>query len=669
MSSNILNRNIFLNKYLVIFLVLLIQNIFIFYKHYFNGYGIPWDFMETYLAIPYYWIEAAKLNIDTAWLPFQGMGYPLHMQLQSGYYYLPNWIFVLLDLDYTVTAATIFQDIHILFGAVGAVVAGKYFNLNWTESLLVGVIYQSFGGFYTNAEHIDIIRAYAFLPWLLGPILGHWNYKNRYYYIGISLLPLWTYLLWTGGYLGISIATSFVLGMVLVIRIILEKQERGTGFAILFALVIGVIIMSIAYIPALMQLNELDRSGQILSYDYFKWIDIFALIYPVDITAFPHDISMRFTSVGFVSFLLFVIGLPNIFHWNKYLLFTLILSLFMASGILHHVLISYIPQLGMSRFTLSDYKGIIALSFIILSIQNYKYISNKSIYFSVVFTLIYMIFGNLFLNMNTQKNLYEILFMLAIFIAIIGILLINKEKWENVIFTTLILITILDWYRVHGNKGYIFTPDATKQIENRFGTYSSTQSLLHKAWEEPSSSRPKRTDLSLTKSVRSYYTGEYMMRDYGGSEKLNVHKHILAVPKLYAFALSKWKAVDVVPILKVPETNKQIKIENIKQIYYSGTHIKYKVNLDKNTTIVENEIYWKGWTMDIHNKKGGVNILKPVNIEGFRGWNLPSGKYTMDATYNMPYKKLSIFMGLLGIILWGIFLYYYRLYWRKEIEE
>ncbi len=28
-------------------------------------------------------------------------------------------------------------------------------------------VFQFFGGFYSNAEHVDIIRAFALTPWLL----------------------------------------------------------------------------------------------------------------------------------------------------------------------------------------------------------------------------------------------------------------------------------------------------------------------------------------------------------------------------------------------------------------------------------------------------------------------------------------------------------------------
>jgi len=61
------------------------------------------------------------------------------------------------------------------------------------------IAYQFFGGFYSNAEHPDIIRGYALLPWFLGG-LSVTNVSADSPQRPLLLVPLCTYLLATGAY-------------------------------------------------------------------------------------------------------------------------------------------------------------------------------------------------------------------------------------------------------------------------------------------------------------------------------------------------------------------------------------------------------------------------------------------------------------------------------------
>lgn len=648
-----------LDNKIIILLVLVIQNILIFYKHYFLGYGIPWDFMHTYLALPYYWIEASRLGVDISWTPFQGMGYPFHMQLQSGFYYLPNWLFVVFNKSYTITSAIIFQDIHVLFGAIGAVFASRFFNLSWKEALLVGVLYQGFGGFYSNASHIDIVRAYAYTPWILGPILGSWSPLNKYLLPSILVLPLWTYLLWTGGYIGISIAVSFTLGIVLIVRIFTETTHRKTGLTILFSLVIGMLLVAVAYLPPLLQMNEINRTNEILSYDYLQWIDLYSLIYPIDYPDLPHNKTMRLGSIGIIAFILLLSGISKILDWNRWLLLTLLLSILMASGILHNILIAYIPPLGFSRFTLSDYKGLLGLVLLLLSIKSFQSISYKiNIRFLTIFVLLFIIFGYIFLGLHEYKYIKDVLFLLLIVsLVLITLFFAHKDRKQIVLFALLIL-AFADWYRIHGYKAYFNTPGTTGHIERRFGSYLKTQIKLHHTLKNPPIKRPSRIDIKDLKTrIKGYYTGQYIMRDYRGPELFIRYIDILETSNLYNFAMSEWKAVTLNNTEHIPESDEQIKMNNINTLSYGTSKIIYSVYLDSNTSIVENEIYWKGWQMDFVNSLGNNITLRPFDVDGFRGWVLPAGRYKMVATYHVPNQKISILISFIGIVLWLILIF------------
>ena len=80
-------------------LVLAIQNLAIYWGHYFRGVGFPWDFSMSYYAMVGFWTAAVGQGVFPQWIPFQQMGYPFALQLQSGMNYLPLWLFPTLNVQ------------------------------------------------------------------------------------------------------------------------------------------------------------------------------------------------------------------------------------------------------------------------------------------------------------------------------------------------------------------------------------------------------------------------------------------------------------------------------------------------------------------------------------------------------------------------------------------
>jgi len=72
----------------------------------------------------------------------------------------------ILHLPYTLHAASMLQALHVAAGALGAsVLAAKLLRCQ-SVGFVAGAAYMVYGGFYSNAEHPDIVRAFSLLPWL-----------------------------------------------------------------------------------------------------------------------------------------------------------------------------------------------------------------------------------------------------------------------------------------------------------------------------------------------------------------------------------------------------------------------------------------------------------------------------------------------------------------------
>ncbi|MBL9108783.1 MAG: hypothetical protein JNM74_05915, partial [Myxococcales bacterium] len=145
---------------------LTLANVVTFWSHYRGDAQFPWDFPMSYYGFVAYWTTAVSHGVLPEWMPFQEMGYPFFANLQTGITYPPLWFFPLSGVVYTMHAAVIFQVLHVLWGAIGAYALGRS-RFSPIAALLLGMSYHFFGGFYGNAQHPDIVRAFAWLPWLL----------------------------------------------------------------------------------------------------------------------------------------------------------------------------------------------------------------------------------------------------------------------------------------------------------------------------------------------------------------------------------------------------------------------------------------------------------------------------------------------------------------------
>jgi len=114
------------------------------------------------------------------------------------------------------------------------------------------------------------------------------------------------------------------------------------------------------------------------------------------------------------------------------------------------------------------------------------------------------------------------------------------------------------------------------------------------------------------------------------------------------------------------DTFEKTKIEKVNQTSVIQTHygiddINYKVSLDEPKLMVENEIYFPGWTATLvfsdHEEK--LHAIEVNDV--FRAWALPAGEYEMKANFQFPnfvtYQIISlsafVMCILIIVVFWG----------------
>jgi len=645
--------------------LLTLQNLLYFWRHYFAGWSIPWDFLASYHAAPQFWIEAARLGVPAGWVPFQGMGYPLYMNLQSGLHYPPFWLFVAADQPYTVEAAVVMQGLHVLFGAIGAGLCARLMGLRWLSALLAAVLYQGFGGFYSNASHPDIVRAYAVLPWLCAPFLAQWR-TSRLLTASTALVPLWVYALWTGGYPGGVVAQLFVVGMVLLVRLagsVGKAEARRHGLPLAWALLTGVLLAGLSLVPATLDRLEIARATGIagLHHEYLGWKGLLAPVLRVDNNFFDHDVTMRSWSIAMPALALLFMR-PFLGRLREAAIPALVglLALGMACGILHRPLAWLLPPLGYSRFVLADYKALLALMAVLLAVQSfqllvegtrpvqrlrYSWLALLTAYLAVA---AYTVYGGAWASGRDLAMLASAGVATALLLAVVQ----RQVRAPSWALAGLIALCAMDWARVHWDAGYFQSPDAKASLEKQMGSLDRARGSLVARLAQPPACRPARIHVAATDigavPWRGYYTGDYLSQDYAGAANLARPRKIVFDKDLYRFALQPWTAL---VLTGKPDAPPQQVVAGpmapVQCLHYGTTQLEYQVTLSQPTTVVENELYWPGWTAQVPGRR-----IAALDANGFRAWALPAGQYRMTADFRPPWRREGMLVVALGALSW-----------------
>ena len=654
--------------------VLAVQNFWMLGPLYRGEAMVPFDFVATYHAVPFFWIEAMRAGVSPAWVPFQALGYPLYLHSQSGFLYPGFWWFVLAGQAYTFDAAQVFQGLHLLLGAIGAGVCARLSGTRWSTALIAAVAYQAFGPFFSNASHPDIVRAHALAPWVLAPVLAHWT-RRLSLDLSILALPLWLYGLWTGGYPGAAIAVCMTAGTVLLVRIAAERgQARRVGLWIMAAMAVGMLLAGLFLAPDFLGRGLAERAaiGNRFPIEYMEGRDFLGFFLRVDDhTWFGHDVTMRSVSLGVLALFL-ALGRACLgrLRWALPALVLVFVAGLMATGLAHRPLSALIPPLGYSRFPLSDYRGLLGLGLVLLASQAWECLGQASgrqkamawalallLSFAVAGLAIQAVYSIQPWTVGPTRSLVVALAVALVFLGAVMVLG-GRPKiqalWpvQVLLLASALVLVGADWDRVHGRAGYLFGPNPDAVAQRQLGTSLEHASpSLRNTLLQPPACRPARQLVPESEFLqtpwRGYYTGAYMSHDYSGPLKFVRHQEILGNPQRLAFAMQAWTAVALPAGGSAPAALGTLPRAGVQCVRYGTDEVQYEVHLDQPTTIVENEVYWTGWTL-----QAGGRVLQAQPVDGFRAWALPAGTYPAVAKFSPPHRATAWAVFLVGLAAW-----------------
>lgn len=679
---------------LLVLLILTVQNIAIYFGHYFMHHVFPWDFAQGYYAFTAFWTTAVDQGLFPQWIPFQSMGYPLAMNLQSGMYYPPLWLFPAFGIPYTLTAAVVVQCLHVLFGSIGMFFFLRVKLGSQMLALTGAIMFQFFGGFYSNAEHVDIIRAFAITPWLFHAFsfqlvrpVSSLSLRTAIAAIEVRnlLIPIFVYLMAVGGYPGNFVSSLFVLAVYVLLQMAKSclhlksaAQSFSTAVSALLLTLLGLAMAFVHLGPAWLEKGSLTREHTSASIAKMGlWFEHLPTLF-LSNSSLPGEISMTSCYITLpAAVLLAFLPFEKVKEfWMESAL--LVLALLMVAGPKSPVFTSIVkalPPLNYSRFPSSDYRIFIGIFLILLGMAALKSVSENILSLplftakALVSAILLFVGYVYFQKIDPLLSFPSLPF--AALLTIAGLTLValywggNKKVPVTFMYAVVALLALADGVRVipllelHRGGAVVSTwRDKDSYFGYKAYGHRTTGGKLpvYDILGNPPSSRPSRIDSQSARgfSWAGYLTGNYLASDSGGT-KLTTLQKIENNPDLNHYMLLPW-----VPILFRPDygngTGTEAPLlanESIRQTRYGLDAVQYRVRLNSPRFMIENETYFNGWKATLTG--GAINSeISAISFqEGVRGWQLPAGEYTMEARFQFPHLKIYRSISVVAFLAWA----------------
>jgi hypothetical protein len=644
-------------------LVLVAQNAALFSGHYAGALTFPFDFQKSYHAVPFFWTSAASAGTLPMWVPFQGVGSPLPMNLQSGLFYPPFWFFPAFGVTYSLHAATVLQALHVALGALGMSWLARVRGLPWRYALLAGAAYQVSGGFFSNAEHPDIVRGYAWTPWLLAALSTRAGERSALP-LRALFLPAIVYLVLTGAYPGQAIA-AVALSFVVLAAQLLERgaharsaRERLLDLAPRAGLVVlGVLMAMVHLLPAWLQRSEVllarDTGNEAMWGMGFKNLFTTFLPYDADLLGGPRTMRSLFVTLPICAGA-FWLGRAALLAELPMLALLLAAGTMIQAGAVFQLVAKLIPPLGMSRFPAADYRAMVLVPLVLLGVQGAKHVleERSRLWVHALRALAFLAFvwaGCRIWRENSGLPDESVRPLAAVLLGTALVLAVGRFRSIGARFGAVALagLALGDGYRMHHA-----IPEKWQAKLPRKLDFDEMRGQLVAELKESRAERPARREMP---TFDGYLRGRYVLYDYAASDRLAGPAQLLGKGSLKPFVkgpsspllLSEEAAAAPLAALGRPLDPSA---GSAKSTGYAAERVRYAVSTRVPAVLVENELAFPGWTAV---REDDGTVIEPVAAAWpLRAWKVPAGDYSLALTFRMPARRAAAGVTLAATAVW-----------------
>jgi hypothetical protein len=644
----------------------------VFVRQVFEGWTFSWDFVGAYSASPAFVGASMGHGHLLAWSPYVASGFPVDIDVQSGVYYPVWWLLGLLRVPLTLGVVTDVQVLHVLFGALGVLALARVRRLAWRWAMAAALAYLFFGGFYGEAEHADIFRGFAYLPWLLWALTPP---PEGQPWRRLAAVPAVAWLTVSAAYPAQLV--SFALTGLVYLAVALAVEAPGWRRRHLGALGLTALASAAVCAAVLLPYLHAQGSGELVRVlqptapvragESFSLTDALGLY--LNNFAWSYDGSATAWAVGIPVLVGFACARVADLRRHAPLLATGVLALALATtpkiGVVGRAMAS-LPTLFPSRFPAADYKAVVAIAVIVVAAQSWSSIAARLSRPRVRASLIVAaLIAGVYLAPSTDGAPTRWV-PVAVAVALACLLLVVARPHRLVLAGALILLIGLDGAReiisyrqLTLGSSWAATPADAAPYRARDSYVRRLPTLL----EHPPASRPARlapfAPLDALHPTGSDpdaagWTGDgYHLIDYGGTIERALWRAdhdpgwtalLLAPWHAYTFACGQANCLG--GTVGLPAPSRWRPSPDVRTTSYGPNGIVYEVHAKRFELMVENELAIPGW----HTGSRRVRLLStqlPLRV-----WKLSPGNYRFTATYQQPGKETQLLVAVVAALAW-----------------
>lgn len=667
--------------------VIAVVNVAVFWRHYLGLATFPWDFLGGYHAHSYAWYALGGVTNPPLWYPWADGGFPAFFALQSGAWYLPLEVMRLLGIPYDIVNATRLQCLHVLLGAVGVLLLARLFRLDWRAALVSALCYQFSASFFSNQQHVDIVRGAAWVPWVLVVTNPRFISSSRYAPL-VTAIALFQFLICS--YPGIIVSTTYAAVLAWLITLFHDRNSLlgAVTYKSVVAALAAILMSGLKFAP-LFQFGDRvsDRATDFALIDNPLWATLFM---PYDKSFLPSDVTMR-------SLWLPAVATVALFYLRRFTLAVQIglLLIFMAVLFGAHPLPSaidlWLPGMNISRFPISDWRPLLHLGIIILSCSvldeflddaaeskpaSTSWLMRTACGFTLVPLVAYFAWG---MGYSTGEIVRMIL-VVGVSLAAYAYLAVSAGslKQKASVIWILCVLAIIDGISFHLTQPRPWNINWTAEVEQQvFGQHPDfavrQEQRIYVRRGPRYTLRTKLDDALLTSQNGLYnacwYNLTFCAFGYNNLKMSVPHverNKLLADPKdgpgIFAYLTKPQQLVilseaqdfdaSVVPVENVEPVVSMVSGVDAAIQSYSADEVHYRIRTPLPITVIENEMWATGWTMTRCNRVGACSSEPPEHTRSyFRSWKLPAGDWLVTLSYGPGLYNLAYTMFFAGLVL------------------
>ena len=666
-----------------------------FWDHLFGETVFPFDFIGGYHSMAYSFSRTLSMGEYPDWSANGTLGYPMSLSLQNSSFYPPVMFLATLGVEYTHKVAVVLQISHVFAAGMGVWYLTRLYKVNFWPGIFSSIVFMFSAALISSSQHVDIIRGAAYLPWVFLVVHPSFLKKNI---LRFSFLVFILYSFISGSYIGIIISTFYTGSLyvvVLLIKINKTSEVRNYLIAVISAVVISILMLSVKFLPMMFSMHEFSLKNFSLLRGRIGWENCISLIFDLKSDLIPGGITTRGLFIAPAAFvLLFFVRMKKMKKNMELVLVLVLILVLISNNFISDVFVNYFPGANLSRFYVTDYKGLMTLFLILIvsvGLSGKKgFIINRgvSLFLSIVFVSFLLILSLAYFFHVYVDYYYLLALGLTLLIPLISI----RKTVEGYVFDVKRLFLLASFSVV--TTSFIYW-NATSNIWKFSNFYSYAieswgfdfHDFYGHDWGYPDyiEEKPVRPLRKVYSSVNEAgvvcdYTDEYSSLSYDAGQRLkrnvNLSRMVLADSVIREFmeAPSRWIIVpDSASLLSdklLTLDRESDQVGKVNMLHFTNQGSLFEVSCEKSQFLVENEIYYPNWKASYVDKNGKLIVIEAVESKyGFRAWGIPEGNYQLQTYFEMPYLNVSKVISFISVMGWCVIVTIGAFRCRKKLLE